>query len=153
MKSIIKKSIYYLLLATLVVCYTGCRKDKHDQVFLVTGTNHSQLPDTNALLPGEFIFDNLSWQKDSFYTSSGFNPLYSLSDFDPFKNIIPNEDYDTSYYKDHVRVSIRFTTWVTIPYAVLDRNGLPNHDIYFVSNNYILTLPMGGVQSLLFFRV
>ena len=148
------KQIACLLLAVILILHTGCRKYKYPYN-MGTGANHSQLPDTNILLPsspmpttqvyfGEFTFDNLSWEKDSLYTPSGFNPLYSLSGFNPFNNIIPNEPYDTAYYKDHVRVAIRFNTWVTIPYAVLDFNGLPKHDIYFIDNNYVLTLPIGG---------
>jgi hypothetical protein len=70
--------------------------------------------------------------------------LYSLSDFNPFNNIIPNEDYDPSYYKDHVSVYIRFSTWVPIKYAVLDFNSLPNPDIYFIANNYTFTLLIRG---------
>ena len=152
MKPVIKQITCLLLAVVLILYHTSCRKDKFPYD-TGTGTNNSQSADTNILLPtspstsvyvGEFNFDNLSWQKDSLYSPSGFNMLYSLSDFDPFKNIIPNEDYGTAYYKDHVQVSIRFATWVTIQYAVLDFNHLPDHDIYFIGNNYTLALPIGG---------
>ena len=69
------KQIACLLLAVILILHTGCRKYKYPYN-MGTGANHSQLPDTNILLPsspmpttqvyfGEFTFDNLSWEKDS----------------------------------------------------------------------------------------
>jgi hypothetical protein len=154
MKPVIKQIGCLLMAGMLILHHTSCRKYKFPYN-TETVSNHSQLPDTNILPPaspipltpvyyGEFTFENLSWQKDSLYTPSGFNILYSLIDFNPFKNIIPNEDYDSTYYNDHLKVIIHFSSWVTIPYVVLDFNRLPNHDIYFISNNYTFTLPIGG---------
>jgi hypothetical protein len=128
MKSLFKKSIYFLLLLTLVVCYTHCRKAEHE---LVTVTH---IPDSNSLQE-VFIIDSSTWEKDLMLYK-----LWRLGDL--FKNVKGN--FDSAYYQDHVQVFVRFKIWTPIPYVASNLTGSGQNAIYFTDDTYLKNVGIGG---------
>jgi hypothetical protein len=142
MKQTAKNILYFSLLISLILFNAGCRKEKLNDPPLLSSTNHStnqSQTDSNVTRPGEFIFENLPWRKDSLYSLPA---LYK-----PFENLIRNADYDTDYYKKNVKVFIRFSTWTPIPYEAHDHNGAGPHALYFTDDNYYVNVAIFGYPA------